>query len=290
MERIPLQSLGGLSLNVERVGSGPHIMAIHGFTGCAANWRPFASAAREGFSVISVDMLGHGASDSPNAPEFYSVGSTIQALREIMDKLDIRRVHWVGYSMGGRIALGAALALDERTSSLTLESASPGLLAESERASRVLSDETLAQLIQNDGVEAFIRTWENLPMWTTQTTLPEGVRREVRNLRLANNTVGLANSLRGMGSGVQPSFHGQLSKLKAPTLIIAGAEDSKFAEIARQMSDLVHNSRLWIVPEAGHTVHLEKPGLFSHEVLGFIRSTQSASAAFKAGQGSRQVP
>lgn len=290
MERISLQSLGGLSLNIERSGSGPQILTIHGFTGCAANWRPFTSAARESFSVISVDILGHGASDSPNTPEFYSMGSTIQALREILDKLEIRKVHWVGYSMGGRIALGAALALDERTASLTLESACPGLLEETERASRVLSDENLAQMIQKDGVEAFVRTWEDLPLWKTQATLPEAVRREVRNLRLANNTVGLANSLRGIGSGAQPSYHGQLSKLKAPTLFIAGAEDLKFAEIARQMREQVHNSRLSIVPQAGHAVHLEKPEFFNHEVLGFIRSTLTASASFKAGQGSQPVP
>ncbi|MDO8473835.1 MAG: 2-succinyl-6-hydroxy-2,4-cyclohexadiene-1-carboxylate synthase [Dehalococcoidia bacterium] len=289
MARIPLPALGGMSLNVEIWGSGPHILAIHGFTGCAATWRSFAAAAREEFSVICVEMLGHGASDAPDRPERYCMTTTIMALKNILDMLEIERVHWLGYSMGGRIALGAALALGERTASLTLESASPGIPTRSERAARVRSDSGLADWTEKEGLDAFVRYWEALPLWASQARLPEAVRREIRSQRLANTAVGLANSLRGIGAGAQPSFHKQLAGLRMPTLFIAGLEDTKFVQIARQMSLQVLHSRLCVVPGAGHTVHLEKPELFNGEVLDFIRSTVSAPRAIRTVERSPQI-
>ena len=271
MASIALDALGGLHLNVERTGDGPPILTIHGFTGNMSTWDYFSRVARSEYSVISLDMLGHGISDTPENPELYSLEITVRVLAELLDILSIQRVHWLGYSMGGRIALAAAILLSERTLSVTLESASPGLHTLDERAARIYSDEMLADKLETEGMVAFVDYWESLPLWASQTRLPEDVRQKLRLQRLMGSPTGFANSLRGIGTGAQPSFHGLLPGLQVPTLFIAGEEDEKSVSIAQEMHCTVARSQLRIVQESGHVVHLEKPALFNQIVLEFLR-------------------
>jgi 2-succinyl-6-hydroxy-2,4-cyclohexadiene-1-carboxylate synthase len=118
-------------------------------------------------------------------------------------------------------------------------------------------------------MEAFVARWERMPLFATQERLPETVRARLRAARLANHPGGLANSLRGMGTGVQPSFWPRLGELKIPCLIMAGELDAKFRAIAQNMADAIAGSRLALVPEAGHTIHLEQPAAFARLVLEF---------------------
>lgn len=276
MASIALDALGGLHLNVEQAGNGTAILAIHGFTGSISTWDSFSAAAQSEYSVISLDLPGHGASDAPENPELYGMESTVRALAELLDSLSIQRVHWLGYSMGGRIALAAAVLLSQRTLSVTLESGSPGLLTPDERASRIHSDEALADKIEADGMVAFVDNWESLPLWASQARLPETARRKLRLQRLANSPVGLAHSLRGIGTGAQPSFHDLLPRLRVPTLLITGEEDEKFVGIAREIHRTVTGSQLRVVEESGHAVHLEQPDLFNRIVLEFLRTVENS--------------
>ena len=111
-------------------------------------------------------------------------------------------------------------------------------------------------------VEAFVEEWERLPIWESQRTLPAEVLQFQREIRLRNRAVGLANSLRGMGQGAQPSYWDRLDEIDVPVLLIAGALDRKFVGIAGQMGIRIADAELSVVPDAGHAVHLERPGEF----------------------------
>jgi 2-succinyl-6-hydroxy-2,4-cyclohexadiene-1-carboxylate synthase len=176
----------------------------------------------------------------------------------------------LGYSMGGRIALYSALAGYFRA--LILESASPGLATETEREQRRLSDSALAERIRRDGVTSFVDYWENLPLFASQRNLPGEIRAALRANRLDNHPAGLANSLAGVGTGAQPALHERLSELNIPVLLIAGALDTKFTSIARQMALQLPQPHLHIVPQAGHTVHLEQPAIFTQLVQNFCET------------------
>src|SRR5919202_1216376 len=102
----------------------------------------------------------------------------------------------------GRVALHLALAAQERFATLTLESASPGILDPAERAARIRADEALAELLEREGIEPFVDRWERLPLFASQESLPAEARARVRAARLAQHPLGLANSLRGFGAGV----------------------------------------------------------------------------------------
>jgi len=176
----------------------------------------------------------------------------------------------LGYSMGGRIALYSAFSGYFRA--LILESASPGLATPAERQQRQASDEALATRIEQDGIEAFIDYWEKIPLFASQQQLSTEQCQELRAQRLNNRALGLANSLRGVGTGVQPELYTRLPTLDLPVLLLAGVQDRKFSTIAQRMASQLPQAKLQIIPSAGHTIHLEQPQAFVASVCEFCAS------------------
>jgi 2-succinyl-6-hydroxy-2,4-cyclohexadiene-1-carboxylate synthase len=173
--------------------------------------------------------------------------------------------------MGGRLALYTAFIYPARVKRLILESASPGLKTSVEREARVASDNALADRIEMEGIEAFADTWTNLPLFATQSS---EVRQRLHDQRLHNNPLGLANSLRHMGTGVQPPLWNALPLIGITTLLLCGALDPKFSAINAEMHTLIPRSTLITVSDAGHTIHAEQPARFQAEVLRFLAETR----------------
>lgn len=262
--------INGVSYNVTVTGHGEPLLLLHGFTGSAADWDSHVHWLSGYYSVILIDLLGHGSTDAPTDPTRYEMRRATADLLAILMACGVETPHLLGYSMGGRLALHFALSHPVR--SLMLESASPGL-PDSERAARKSSDDALAVRIEQGGIAEFVNYWETLPLFASQTALPEDVRTRQRQNRLMNSAQGLANSLRGMGTGVQPNLWNRLSALDAPTLLLCGALDEKFVGIGREMAKKMRNARLTIIPDAGHNIHLEQPTRFREEVLRFARDS-----------------
>jgi 2-succinyl-6-hydroxy-2,4-cyclohexadiene-1-carboxylate synthase len=252
----------GLQLHVEDRGHGsqPPLLLLHGFSGSSRSWGEFLldGLARRR-RVLSVDLPGHGSSGSPREPGRYAFAAVVADLTDLLDALDLPTAVWIGYSMGGRLALGAALFAPDRVSGLILESASPGIETSDERRDRRLADDLLAAKLEEDGIKAFVDAWESLPIFATQAGLPASVLEEQRRLRLSNSPASLAACLRGLGTGMQPALWEGLSHVEAPVLLIAGERDRKFVELNRRMHEAIPDSELWIAPVAGHNVHLECP-------------------------------
>ena len=273
-------AVNGLRLHVERAehaGSGPPLLLLHGFTGSGASWAPQLETFRHHFDVVAVDLIGHGRSDAPAGPERYRIESAVADLVALLDTLAIARAAVLGYSMGGRVALHLALAAPERLSALVLESASPGIDDPVERAARVRSDEALAVRIERDGVEAFVDEWERIPLFASQARLPAEVWERQRAQRLATSATGLANSLRGMGAGAMAPVGARLGELAMPVLLVVGELDVKYVALGHDMVAAIPNARLAVVPDAGHTVHLEQPAAFEQIVLGFLEDVTAGS-------------
>ena len=132
-------------------------------------------------------------------------------------------------------------------------------------------DHHLADQIEAKGIEWFVDFWEGLPLWDSQRTLSAAVLSAQRRQRLGNDPLGLANSLRGMGSGAQPSLWEELPRLKLPTQLIVGGLDRKFLRINREMAAAMPRAVLKVVPNVGHRVHLENPRALNETVLSFLR-------------------
>ena len=259
--------------------SPPPALLLHGFTGHGGSWaqagKTFAVA---GYRALAPDLLGHGRSPAPSNSERYHMARAAADLASLLDESARAAAHLLGYSMGGRLALYFALAYPERTRTLTLVSASPGIESLTERAERRGRDDALADLIEQDGIAAFVDYWQSLPMWKSQQrNLSPEQRRQLREQRLQNNPTGLANSLRGMGTGAQPPLHSDLPSLSVPTLLIVGAEDEKFVTANQRMAQKIPDARFVSFPETGHAVHLDRPRAFASQILSFWQEADSSS-------------
>ena len=275
-------SVGGVSLNLRVQGKGEALLLLHGFTGSMRTWTPHIPALRNQFQVITLDLVGHGGSDAPLDPARYRTDMCIKDVLHVLDYLQIDSFHMLGYSLGGRVALSIATNHPQRIRSLIIESATPGLSDPVERRQRILSDDALAELIESEGVEAFVNQWEKLSIFITQRLLPRTVQDELRQQRLRNTPRGLINSLRALSTGVMPPVWDKLSRLTMPVLLIAGDLDKKYVQLAITMNAQIKGSRLAVVPGSGHTVHLERPAEFDSLVLSFLLEAQANRAYTQA--------
>ncbi|HSU79508.1 MAG TPA: 2-succinyl-6-hydroxy-2,4-cyclohexadiene-1-carboxylate synthase [Candidatus Angelobacter sp.] len=259
-----LQVSQDVSLYYEIKGSGVPLVLLHGFTGTHQTWAPY-EAWGDRYQLILVDIVGHGESQVLNETDIlvpYTMEAMAQALCQLLIHLNVRQAVVLGYSMGGRLALYFATHYPDRVQALILESASPGLSDENERESRRKHDEQLAEHLLTEGVTCFVNRWENIPLFASQKKLPLSILERIRSERLSQTAEGLAGSLKGMGTGSQPSLWGGLSDLQLPVFLIVGEWDEKFVTIAHRMDEKLPDSHLWVVQRAGHAVHVEQFDFF----------------------------
>ena len=283
---MPRVRVSDVHLHVTVAGRGEPLVLLHGFTGSGAQWAPQVAVFAEHFRTVVVDLLGHGQSDAPADPHRYRLERCVADLAVLLGTLDVQRACWLGYSMGARVALACALAFPERVAALVLEGVSPGIEDPEERRQRVLHDEALADQIERDGVEAFVDAWMRQPLFASQARLGPEALAAARAARCANSPVGLANSLRGMGTGAQESLWPRLAGFTVPTLLAVGQEDAKFRGVTENMMRRMGGATVAIIPASGHAAHLENPSAFNACVLGFLQDNTRDRAQVPSAAGS----
>lgn len=242
----------------------PPVLFLHGFMGARDDWDAIVGELADDFRCIAIDLPGHGeAVDLPD--EAYTFDGTLAAIADTLGALGIDRCRVVGYSMGGRIALGLALRYPKRVVRLVLASASPGLRTPRERAERRRIDAERAAAIEAD-FGAFLEDWARLPLFALDG---EESRRRFIERRRRNIPAELARSLRGVGTGQQPSLWPDLESLTVPTLAVAGGRDAKYVDLVFEVAALAPTATPLVVP-AGHAVHAERPDLFATLLRSFL--------------------
>lgn len=232
-------------------GNGPGLTFLHGFTQTGASWAPVVDLLRDRHRCSVLDAPGHG--NSPDGAR--SLEACADDIVETMDRSVL-----VGYSMGARMALTAAIrhCPTAKISGLVLVSGTPGIDDPDERSARVTSDSALAERIESIGVPAFIDEWLALPMFAGLTA-----ETSQKSLRLGNTARGLADSLRHAGTGTQqPATDSQLARIDVPVLLVTGSQDTKFTRIAHALEPRLMNCEHVTLDGVGHTVHLEAPQRF----------------------------
>ncbi len=278
--------LNDLDFHVEVDGhaDGAPLLLLHGFTGSTRAWddvrqrlllppRERAAPLR----LILIDVIGHGRSEAPEDATRYGMEPAARDLATLLDQLRLPAVHLLGYSMGGRLALAFAVQHPARLHSLILESASPGIEDAAQRAVRAHSDDALADSIERDGLDAFVAAWERQPLLQLAPHVPAEVRETQHALRLQSSPRGLANSLRGMGTGRQPSFWADLPRLRVPALLLSGELDTRYSEVAERMARLLPRAERHVLRAAGHTAHVDQPAEFASLVADHVARTATAA-------------
>lgn len=242
--------------------------------GSAAEWDEVAAALAGDYRCIVPDLPGHGVSTGLPYPESYTMDGASHALITLLNAEGVDRCTVAGYSMGGRLGLYLALRHPRHVGRLLLESASPGLATEEERAARRAADEGRARWLETGSVREFVEDWYRQPLFATLARDEPLLRRTIE-ARLENDPRELARSLREMGTGSQPSLWKELADLCPPTLAVAGEMDAKFVALARRMEASSPTIRAIIVEEAGHGVHAETLGAYIGPLKKFLEEGRS---------------
>ncbi|NCC28935.1 MAG: alpha/beta fold hydrolase [Gammaproteobacteria bacterium] len=227
---------------------------MHGFTGSGEDWWTCCPHLKE--RALAVDLPGHGAESAPVRSFSESVGDVLGALPDGVDEV-------VGYSLGGRFALGL-MALDpERFRRATIISAHPGLEDASQRANRLAGDRAWIRRLLDDGIDAFVNAWESQPLFATQAGLPSAVLERQRRRRLGQRPTGLAASLEQHGLARMPSLWEPLTAFPGALSWIVGSSDARFLGIAREVVRRRPATQLHVLPGVGHNPLLECPEILS---------------------------
>ncbi|WP_233191557.1 2-succinyl-6-hydroxy-2,4-cyclohexadiene-1-carboxylate synthase [Sporosarcina sp. P18a] len=269
-----LLTIRGIDTHVARYGNKqlPTIVMLHGFTGSTATWQQTIEVLAVDYHIVAVDLIGHGKTEAPETSTRYKMEEQVKDLYEILQKLEIKQPILLGYSMGGRVALGYTATYPEKVTGLILESSSPGLCTTEQQIARRTADSKLADRIEQQGMIEFVDFWQEIPLFHSQKKLSESQQQAVRSERLDQRPTGLANSLRGIGTGSQPSYWQTLEQLSLPVLLITGSEDEKFETIAQEMLKRLPNARHETIKDAGHAIHVEKPQQFATMIKSFLKT------------------
>jgi 2-succinyl-6-hydroxy-2,4-cyclohexadiene-1-carboxylate synthase len=165
----------------------------------------------------------------------------------------------IGYSMGGRFALGLIALEPRRFRSATLISTDPGLEDADARRARRARDAAWAKHLLERGLPSFVEAWSNQPLFASQQRLPDADLERQRLARLGQDTGALADSLVQHGLGAMPSLWGALSEYPGELSWIVGELDAKFVAIAREVVRRRPQTQLQILPDVGHNPGLERP-------------------------------
>jgi len=255
--------------------SAPAAIMLHGFMGCAQDWKAVAESLAPKVRRLCPDLPGHGAQRHDIANAAARIPDIAAALIEYLDDNGIDTCTLIGYSMGGRIALYTALEYPHRFSRLALVSTSPGLRTAQERSSRLIQDKKLQQELAGMGegsaeFEAFLRRWYQQPLFAELSKQPM-LFEALAQRRMKNYPPALSVSLHALGVASQPDCWNDLCKLTMPTLVVAGEKDKKYCRIGKETARLLPDSKLKIIKESGHIPHIEQHGRFVEVLNHFLK-------------------
>lgn len=253
------------------------LVLLHGFMGSISAMRPLVGELFHRHKVIAVDLPGHGRSLMPLVPDWFEPETAGQLLWQALDERGVEQAHLVGYSMGGRLALCAAVQQPERVASVVCLGATPGIADPQERAQRQQQDNHKADALLADGLEKFLDDWLAQPLFAglSQKMSPQEFE-AYRQLRLGCDPENLALSLRHMGTGAMAPLHGQLAAADFDCLWLAGQDDQKYRAIALEMAQAMPKGSTAVIAGAGHAVHVENLAETARLIANFLASLDLA--------------
>jgi magnesium chelatase accessory protein len=263
-EASEFHNAGGVNWHVQRYGRGEPLLFLHGTGASSHSWADVGSALTGDFSIIAIDLPGHGFTSTPASASMTLTGMAA-AVAALLDALRVKPSIVAGHSAGaavmiemilsGRIAPDAALSVN-------------GAFAPFGGAGAFLFPMMAKMLALNPFVPAMVAQGaarrervENL-IKGTGSSVPE------RNVdlyaRLLSHSGHVAGALRMMANWNVAPLRGKLSQLKTPTVFAAGAEDRAVPPwLAEEAARLAVRGEHRLFPGLGHLAHEENPAAFA---------------------------
>lgn len=262
---------GGLRWHVQRAGSGPDLLLLHGTGASTHSWAGLLPLLARRFTVTAPDLPGHGFTAPPPAPEAAGLPGVAASLAALLRSLALRPTVVVGHSVGA--ALAARLALDRVVEPAGLVGLTPSLTLPTGAATAVASA-LLGPLARSPFVArivaARIREGALVPGLLESTgsrVPPESVERYRRLLGFP----GVLNGVLTLVSAWDPApLLPALKGLPTPFLLVAGGSDRWIPPSAvRGAARSIPSARVVELPGVGHLAHEEAPDTLAALILRF---------------------
>jgi pimeloyl-ACP methyl ester carboxylesterase len=234
-------------------GADETVLMLHCSTSSSAQWRGLADSLGGSYRAVAPDFFGYGASEPwPGHKSLDLIDQARLAMAAVPG--NCRRVHVVGHSFGGAVALRAALELGDRLASLTLiEPSAFHLLRFGQGTDADLFQEVaavarvVARAVENghywSGMSLFTDYWGGPRCW-------DGLKQETK-LKLAQQAPTVLTDFAALFA--EPTPIGAYRTLAAPTLILRGTRSPKPSRrICEMLADSMARTRLVDVGDAGH--------------------------------------
>jgi 2-succinyl-6-hydroxy-2,4-cyclohexadiene-1-carboxylate synthase len=229
------------------------VVLLHGFAATPRQWdRTIAELTPGALQPVALDIAG-------------ATPLTADGVSGLVGATADERFVLAGYSMGGRLALHAALAIPQRIERLVLLSASAGIEDDVERAARRAADESLAAAIEHEPIEAFVERWRAVALFARD---PAWVHEEVAADERRCDPARLAACLRGLGAGAMTPMWARLRELTMPVEVLAGAEDPAYVAAGARLAGAIPGARFRVAAGVGHRLPLQAPRAVARALAG----------------------
>ncbi|WP_091684857.1 alpha/beta fold hydrolase BchO [Methylocapsa palsarum] len=252
-------SAAGFQWHVQLMGAGPVVLLAHGLGASTHSWRRLAPMLARRFTVIGMDLPGHGFTDLPAARRM-SMSGMAEALGDLLRELDADPAHAVGHSAGASLLV--RMCLDERIAPKTLVSLNGALLPFggvgqmfSPLAKLLFGAPFIPKLFARMGEDR--RAIVNMLRSTGSAADDEGVELYARLFGNAGHVEGV---LAMMANWDLRALQRDLPQLKTPLVMVTGGKDHTVpAEEAFRIRELARGSRVVCLRHLGHLAHEEAP-------------------------------
>jgi pimeloyl-ACP methyl ester carboxylesterase len=257
---MPRALANGIQIHYERQGdSGEPLVLVHGYTGDMTDWQDQAREFSRDYSVITLDLRGHGNSEAPERSN-YSIEIMARDVESLVDVLGLEKYHLVGHSLGGCIVQEVALSTPKRLLSLTLEDTGPLGAAPADTEMEKFNALQI-ELAETKGMGAVVELrrqyLDRLPVPVPDDILESAFER----LEKMSVEGFIGATLQG------PRWVGTIDRaasITAPTLVICGELDAAPMVFASQwLAQTIPNARLEMIPEAGHSPQREQAQVYN---------------------------
>jgi len=267
---MPYRTVNGLRMYYQLQGSGPAVILLHGLGSCAEDWWLQLPVLSERYRVLAPDLRGHGRTDKPPRP--YTVPQMAEDVVRLMGALDIDQAHVVGLSLGGLVAQALATGYETRVRSLVLVNTFARLRVGGPAGWWRLLRRGLVLIVGGVGRQAELVAQAMFPHRGQEAVRRAAVERLRANDPSAYQAAMLA-ALRFKGWDRLPS-------IRAPTLVVAGAEDTTVDLVAKEeLAAGIPGARLEMIPGSGHATPIDRPAHFNWLLLQFLREVESSTCS-----------
>lgn len=258
------RSVNGFQMAYSAGGAGQPMLFVHGYPLNRQIWTPQLDNLADSGYIIAPDLRGHGESDPVPGP--YSMDLLADDLNALLDRLEVRKkVILCGLSMGGYVALAFWRKYASRLKALILTATRA---APDSPEAQVARDQAAATVRQS-GIEPIVVSM--LPRLLAPETLRNNpaLAKQLGAIMRSTSSAGVLGDLAGMRD--RPDSRPDLKNIELPTLILHGQEDQIVpVQEAQEMFAALPNSRLRLIPHAGHLPNLEQPARFNAAIREFI--------------------